>query len=387
MRRITLFKIVIIITFSIIGIKLNYAQNVEYKSNTNSSVTKLNTAPAGFKWEVIWSDEFDYTGVPDATKWNYHSGGIGNNEQQGYTSSIKNSYVENGSLRITAIKEPTVYRQTTYPYSSARLNTANKFTVQYGRIEASIWIPGDAGVWPAFWTLGASGGWPGGGEFDIFEYSGGKPLWGVTPPNYINSNFIYRKADGSTNNLANMAYLYYITPTDGYHTYAVEWDDKSILWYYDNKKFASRNTLPEVLKVYAGTNPASQPHYLLINLAMGGDGGGGIDPNFTSANMYVDYVRVSKLTPISSVVDEIASGSGFEVYPNPLAEAGSLTVKLPEGATQLSIFDITGKIVYQEKVIKNESLIDRSVFKFVGVYIVNVVTTKSSLNKKVIVVK
>ena len=392
MKKNTLFKIIMVLYLSIVGIVLISAQNFEYKSRTNSSATKQNTPPAGYRWEVIWSDEFNYTGVPDTTKWNYHNDYIGNNEQEGYTSSTKNSYVENGSLRITAIKEQTVYRdpsgrQTTYPYSSARLNTENKFTVQYGRIEASIWIPGNAGVWPAFWTLGASGYWPNCGEFDIFEYSGGKPLGGVTPPNYINSNFIYRMADGSTRNLSNMAYLYDITPTDGYHTYAVEWDQKGISWYYDNTKFAYRSTSPADLQAYAGTNPASQPHYLLLNLAMGGNGGGGIDPNFTSTNMYVDYVRVSKLTPINTVVDEIAINSGFEVYPNPLIEAGSLTVKLPTGSILFSIFDLTGKLIYQENVTNNELLIDRSVFATEGIYFVNVKTTTSSINRKLIVTK
>jgi len=377
----------IILCLSIIVSLFTNAQNSEYKSDINLFASKLNVPPAGYKWEVIWSDEFDYTGVPDVTKWNYHSGSINNNEEQGYTSSTKNSYVENGCLRITAIKEPTVYHQNTYAYSSARLNTSNKFTVQYGRIEASIWIPGDAGVWPAFWTLGASGGWPGGGEIDIFEYSGGKPLNGVIPANYINSNFIYKIADGSTRSLNNMAYLYSITPTDGYHTYAVEWYDNKIMWYYDAKLFAAASTLPANLQAYAGTYPASQPHYLLLNLAMGGIGGGGIDPNFTSTNMYVDYVRVSKLTTISTVGDEIASDSGFEVYLNPMAEAGFLTVKLPEGATQLSIFDVNGKIVYKEKVTRNEYLIDQSEFKSKGVYIVNVMTTKNIMNKKVIVMK
>lgn len=388
MRKIILFKIVMVISFTVIGTKLNYAQNVNQELPVDLSATKLNAPPAGYKWEVVWSDEFDYTGVPDPTKWNYNTGYIANNEQQCYTTSTKNSYVENGKLRITAIKEPTVdSHNTTYAYSSARLNTRNKFSQQYGRIEASIWLPGDIGVWPAFWTLGASGGWPNCGEIDIFEYSGGKPLGGVIPANYINSNFIYKMADGSTRSIANMAYLYNITPTDGFHTYAVEWFENKILWYYDTKLFAATSTTSKDLQAYAGTVPASQPHYLIINLAMGGDGGGGIDPNFISTNMYVDYVRVSKLAPVSSIVDEIDSASGFEVYPNPLTKKESLTVKLPVGSTRFSISDLTGKIVYQESVTKDECIINQSVFKSGGIYIVNVKTSTNLINKKLIVMK
>lgn len=371
--------------------RLGHAQNL-YIHNTDSLTNRQSTPPAGYKWEVVWSDEFDYTGVPDPTKWNYHSGYIGNNEQQGYTNSIKNSYVENGKLRITAIREQTVYRdpsgrQTTYPFSSARLNTEKKFTVQYGRIEASIWLPGEIGVWPAFWTLGASGNWPNCGEIDIFEYSGGKPLGGVIPANYINGNFIYKLADGSTRSVANMAYLYNITPTSGYHTYAIEWTENKIVWYYDNTPFAAVSTTSSNLQAFAGTVPASQPHYLLLNLAMGGDGGGGIDPSVNISNMYVDYVRVSKLTPISSVGNQIASDSEFEVYPNPLKAANPLTLKLPIGSTKFSIFDISGKLIYKENVTKSECKINQSLFKSGGVYNISVTTPTNSVTKRLIVMK
>ena len=95
--------------------------------------------------------------------------------------------------------------------------------------------------------------------------------------------------------------------------------------------------------------------------------------------------EITAFSTLSTSISDIEEDKTL-LYPNPFS-SGSLSIKLPEGATQLSILDVTGKIVYQEKVIKNEYLIDRSVFKFVGVYIVNVVTTKSSLNTKVIVVK
>lgn len=387
MRKITLFNLILSLTFIITGANFIYAQNPEDNSNADLPDVKQSAPPEGYKWEVIWSDEFEYTGVPDPAKWNYHSGAIGNNEQQGYTNSTKNSYVENGKLRITAIRESTVYRQTTYPWSSARLNTQNKFTVQYGRIEASIWIPGEIGVWPAFWTLGASGGWPNCGEIDIFEYSGGKPLGGVYPANYINSNFIYRLANGTTRSVDNMRYLYNITPTDGYHTYAVEWNEEKILWYYDSKLFAFILSSPDKLQAYAGTSPASQPHYLLLNLAMGGDGGGGIDPSVNIANMYVDYVRVSKLTPIGSDVDELSSDEGFEVYPNPQAKTEPVKVKLPTGSIRFSISDLTGKLIYQQDVTQNESLIDSSVFTTEGVYLASVVTPTKTISKKIAIVK
>jgi len=100
--------------------------------------------------------------------------------------------------------------------------------------------------------------------------------------------------------------------------------------------------------------------------------------------------RVREITAYSgSTVTEVPSGvkkSDISLFPNPLS-SGSLSIKLPEGAMQLSIFDITGKIVYQKQVTKNEYLIDQSVFESEGVYIVNVMTSNNSINKKVIVTK
>ncbi len=74
------------------------------------------------------------------------------------------------------------------------------------------------------------------------------------------------------------------------------------------------------------------------------------------------------------------------LYPNPFS-TGSLSVKLPEEATRLSIFDMTGKMVYQEKVSKNEFQIDGSVFKSEGVYFINVLTLNTSINEKIVVTK
>src|SRR5438270_4755858 len=63
-------------------------------------------------------------------------------------------------------------------YTSARLNTAGKFSQAYGRFEARIKIPRGQGMWPAFWLLGDNSntvGWPSGGEIDIMENIGKEP--------------------------------------------------------------------------------------------------------------------------------------------------------------------------------------------------------------------
>ena len=109
----------------------------------------------------------------------------------------------------------------------------------------------------------------------------------------------------------------------------------------------------------------------------------------TARGMYKHILTIPSNT-ISITVKTITgvddADSDFEVYPNPLT-MGSLSIKLPSEATQLSIFDVTGKLIYKETGGRHEYLIDESVFKSKGVYLISVTTSRHSINKKVIVTK
>ncbi|MDR3246305.1 MAG: glycoside hydrolase family 16 protein, partial [Prevotellaceae bacterium] len=127
------------------------------------------------KWELIWSDEFNYSGLPNSRKWNYEEGFVRNREAQYYTKArLENAKVENGELVITARKE--AYDAASY--TSASINTRGKFEFQGGRIEVRAKLPEGRGVWPAIWTLGTNinkVGWPVCGEIDIMEFVGYEP--------------------------------------------------------------------------------------------------------------------------------------------------------------------------------------------------------------------
>jgi len=105
-----------------------------------------------------------------------------------------------------------------------------------------------------------------------------------------------------------------------------------------------------------------------------------------SGHLNVDYLALSNIETGIIEISNSAKESDISLSQNPLS-TGSLLIQLPEDATRLSIFDVTGKMVYQEKVTRNELLIDQSVFKSEGVYVVNVMTSKNSINKKIIVTK
>jgi len=112
-----------------------------------------------------------------------------------------------------------------------------------------------------------------------------------------------------------------------------------------------------------------------------------VSSNAGCASTTVVFDSISIDMNKSTSLDGIStSDSDFEVYPNPLSE-GSLSVKLPENTLRLSVFDITGKIVYQDMGTIREYFIDETVFKSKGIYVVNVLTTKKSINKKIIIIK
>ena len=148
-------------------------------ADASSSPTAAHDSP----WRLVWADEFD--GAPgsgvDAERWKHDTGGggWGNNELQTYTSRTSNAAHDGNALVITARRETlTGADGITRDYTSARILTAGRFTVTYGKIEARLKIPVGKGIWPAFWLLGndiGSVGWPACGEIDVMENVGHIP--------------------------------------------------------------------------------------------------------------------------------------------------------------------------------------------------------------------
>jgi beta-glucanase (GH16 family) len=244
--------------------------------------------------QLTWSDEFDApdgSGV-DPTKWGFDTGGggWGNNELEYYTSGTSNAVIQGGALVITATPDGAGSHSCWYgpcQYTSARLNTAGKFSQQYGRFEARIKIPQGSGVWPAFWMLGdniGSVGWPSCGEIDVMENIGRTPsaTYGTThgpgPGSYPGSGLSGAYSSGG----APMG--------DDFHVYATEWTAGSVQFYVDGNLYWT--VTPSDLPAGA-TWVWDQPFFVILNFAVGGNWPG--NPDGTTAwpqQMIVDYVRV-----------------------------------------------------------------------------------------------
>ena len=271
-------------------------------------------------WELLWSDEFNDEEL-DLTKWNklnWKPGWV-NNELQAYTDRDTNIFLENGHLVLQGNIEPgypgTDYVGNNYvaDYTSGRVNTDDKFSTTYGRFDIKAKLPAGKGSWPAIWMLGesiSSIGWPQCGEIDIMEHVGydqGLVHGSIHTQDY---NHMYGTQKSGSK--------YVDDVTEAFHVYSLEWSPFYLRYLIDNEPF---------FFVYNDSNgdfgkwPFNDPHYLILNLAIGGDWGGvqGVSASAFPMKMYIDYVRVYKKSDTYNYVEvtfkvdmsnENISGSG-----------------------------------------------------------------------------
>lgn len=252
-----------------------YTVVVKAKNANGKFITNTSQVPVTISMNLVWSDEFNSPGVPDPAKWGYDigAGGWGNNESQYYTSRSDNATVSNGTLKIIAKKE--LYAGSNY--TSARLLSKGKFSFLYGKLEVSAKLPAGAGSWPAIWMLGdnfSTVGWPTCGEIDVMEQKGSEF-------NRIYNTLHYAGRSGGS--AIGTSYLINNVTTE-FHKYGLIWNSTSMQFLVDDVVYYTFQN--------ASSLPFNQNFFLILNMAMGGNFAGNIDPAFNSATMEVDYVRV-----------------------------------------------------------------------------------------------
>jgi beta-glucanase (GH16 family) len=139
-------------------------------------------------------------------------------------------------------------------------------------------LPKGQGIWPAFWMLGQNihqVGWPRCGEIDIMEHINNEDiLYGTL--HWHNEKHV----SSGTKIPCTIAQ---------FHNYSIEWDNDSIKWFLDGDRY-------HVVCIKDSVNSTSEfhkPHYIILNLAIGGDWPKNPD-EFTQFpdTVFVDYVRV-----------------------------------------------------------------------------------------------
>jgi len=241
--------------------------------------------PASSTWNLAFADEFDGTTL-NASKWHTCHWWASttcsietNKELELYTRN--NVSVADGALKLQARRENAVaWNGSTYNYTSGMVSTGGKvdeiapgFVFTYGYVEARVKVPKGQGLWPALWLLPANHGWP--PEIDVMEIVGNEP-------NVTHMTYHYPRPDGTAANVGTS----WAGPdfSADWHTFAVDWSPEALVWYVDGVE-RSRYTV--------AANITSEPSYVLLNLAVGGNWPGAPDATTPFPSDYlVDYVRV-----------------------------------------------------------------------------------------------
>lgn len=255
------------------------------------------------EYELVWSDEFDYEGLPDESKWTYDVGtgqwGWGNNELQRYTND-SNAWVGDGNLTIELRKETDEYGEEVY--TSARLKTKGIGDWLYGKFEFRAKLPSGKGTWPALWMLPSEtreyGGWPASGEIDIMEHVG--YLQGVVHHNAHTKAF--NGMDGTNKGQG----APHEGVSDDFHTYMLEWLPDKMMFYVDGELMFTYDPHEYVSEVTSEEWPFDKPFHIIMNIAYGGNWGGkmGVDDSCLPQQMLVDYVRVYQSPEITALAEE-----------------------------------------------------------------------------------
>lgn len=223
-------------------------------------------------WNLIFEEIFE-----NLDNWSFDTGsgkkGLwGNNEQEFYTSSNTNCFIENNNLNIISLNE----KKEDCNYTSARLNTKEKFIFKYGYVEVKAKLPTGKGSWPAIWMMGINNSWPTCGEIDIMEHLG-------------REQDIIHHAVHFENHICDSEYAFLEkidNVTKEFHTYGVLWKKDYIGFYVDRKLRG------EIIRKESINWPFNDYFYLIVNCAVGGDWAGNIDDKDLPFNFIIDNIKV-----------------------------------------------------------------------------------------------
>ena len=261
----------------------------EQQSDFNADVSPASVVSIEGR-PLLFSDEFEGSALNES-KWNPHY--WWHDEEDGCTIAPNNELewyqpddvlVSNGILRLRAQKRNIVTCSgETYNYTSGVITTGkedwdhpepDKFAFQYSYAEARLKMPLGQGLWPAFWFLPCDQVWP--PEVDVMEFLGHKP-------NITHMTYHYLDDDGNYAGEGD----WWVSPHDfsaEWHTFGLDWRPDALIWYVDGIerwRYTDRKRIP------------SEPMYLVLNLAVGGDWPGSPDSTTVFPSYFdVDYVRV-----------------------------------------------------------------------------------------------
>jgi len=262
------------------------------------------------EYNLVWEDNFDQDQL-NMVDWGYELGSIRGWEQQHYVNNPENVYLSDGKLVLQATDRAVEdqYNNPRNPdrtviYNSGSIRTHGKREFLYGKIEIRAKLPKGQGVFPAFWTLGADfvldgkinglqgRGWPRTGEIDITELVGS-----ATDGSWYNRTVwqtIHYGAGTENNGKYAGNGTGYTIPSgnfnDDFHVFGIDWSEGLIKWYVDDTivRVVDYSDDPLAMSVF------NKPHYIQLNLAMGGAWPGPVGTDLAGTKFEIDYVKYMK---------------------------------------------------------------------------------------------
>ena len=256
------------------------------------------TEVGGSNYYLIWADEFNGQGMVDVKKWGFERGFARGKELQWYQPD--NAFMENGLLVIEGRKErfanplylPGSKKWKTarqfVEYTSSSLTTEDLFDFQYGKLAVRAKVSNKTGTFPAIWTLGVECSWPANGEVDIMENYQGDIL-----ANFAWGTDLRKKPkwDSIKVPVSQMEQRW----AEKFHLWEMDWDSHYMSIYLDGQLINELDLTKSINGAdnCEGQNPFRQPHFILLNLALGSHGGSVANLEFPTRYL-IDYVRVYK---------------------------------------------------------------------------------------------
>lgn len=311
---------------------------------------------AGAEYKLAFGDEFntaDFT-QPNETHWS--RSGWAHPAWKRFTAQTKagqekTGWIEDGKLVLRCVKNEFADEKrgdngNKLEMISGAIESANKVTFTYGKVEGRLKTTAHSGNFPAFWMMpneSTYGGWPASGEIDIFEQINNEN----TSYHTIHSYWANGAADGGLGNSGKPQKSGTSATTTGeYHVYGLEWTEDILKWFVDGKQvfsYAKSTTQDDLDKKQW---PFDKPFYLILNQSVGnGSWANNPDLNFTYETKF-DWVRVyQKANGDLTGINNASATSSFDFY----VSAGKVRLVAAK-QTLATIYDLSGRKVFSQTI-------------------------------------
>lgn len=236
---------------------------------------------ANARWKLVWKDDFEGTAI-DTNKWVRI--GEGKSDWNRHMSRANDCYsIADDKLFLRGLRNPDTSIDKR-PYITGGIWSKGKFAFQYGKIEIRAKLGTAQGAWPAMWMLAQKdkyGPYPRNGEIDIMEHLNFDSIIYQTTHSYYTLNL---KQDNNPPHYGTAK-----MKVNEFNVFGLEWYPDRLVFTLNGK---TTFTYPKVEKVDSSQWPYDQPFYVLIDMQLGGNWVGTINPDHLPVAMIVDWVKV-----------------------------------------------------------------------------------------------